>query len=61
MKKAVLIDHIHAMQDNIALFTTATYSADWVIGLLSQIAMDVANLELDNDEQLKQDDDQQGF
>ena len=61
MKKAVLINHIHAMQDNLALCRTATYSADWVIGMLSQMAMDVAQLEPDNDEHPTQDDDQRGI
>jgi len=61
MKKAVLINHIHAMQDNLALCRTATYSADWVIGMLSQMAMDVAQLEPDNDEHTAQDDDQRGI
>lgn len=50
MKKSVLIDHIHAMQDNLALNRIATYSADWVIGMLSQIAQDVANIEPEGEE-----------
>ncbi len=50
MKRAVLIDHIHAVQDNLALCRTATYSADWVIGMLSQIAQGVANLEPEGEE-----------
>lgn len=50
MKKSDLINDIHATQDTLALCRTATYSADWVIGLLSQIAAGVATLETDDNE-----------
>ena len=50
MKKTTLIELIHLTQDNIAMCGIKTHSSDWVIGLLSQIATDVATLELDGDE-----------
>ena len=61
MKKAVLINHIHAMQDILALCRTATYSADWVIGMLSQLAQDVASIEPDEEPDNTTDNDQQGI
>ena len=61
MKKAVLINHIHSIQDNLALCRTATYSADWVIGMLSQLAQDVASIEPDEEPDNTTGNDQQGI
>jgi hypothetical protein len=42
--KEKVIANIHTIQDQLATFETAEFSANWVIGLLSQIATDVAKI-----------------
>lgn len=42
--KEKVIDTIHTIQDQLATFRTAEFSANWVIGLLSQIATEVAKI-----------------
>jgi len=42
--KEKVIANIHTIQDQLATFGTAEFSANWVIGLLSQIATDVAKI-----------------
>lgn len=61
MKKAELIDRIHGAQDLLATCRTATYSADWVIGMLSQVAQDVAALEPEGTPANTENDDKPGI
>ena len=61
VNKAELIDRIHAMQDAVALCRTATYPGDWVIGMLSQIAQDVAALKPEETPTNSENNDQAGI
>ena len=53
--KEKVIATIHTIQDQLATFGTAEFSANWVIGLLSQIATDVAKINEQPEQQQKGD------
>lgn len=52
--KEKVIANIHTIQDQLATFQTAEWTTSWVIGLLSQIASDVAKINEQPEQQTRE-------